>query len=199
MTIDVGGKYYINKFLANLTGAEGHGTWQQTFELMVTPPNHFAIGRLMEEEKAMMKYDAGEARLIWLVKVKLDYIAEGTAEFRAMDPGKRNCLYPDERALDHFDVYSEPNCVLQCAWDHARRECGCEPWFLLGRLSSSSGSSSGGARMCEANGNRCFRRVVGGRYDINSSDCISGCLPDCETVQYEIERQEKALTVDGGL
>ena len=45
-----------------------------------------------------------------------------------MAPSKRQCLYPEERALEHFPSYSEPNCVLECAWAGAREGCGCVPW-----------------------------------------------------------------------
>ena len=195
--IDVGGKYFIHEYLKNITGLAKHGIWQQEHDIMVTQPNVFTVSRLAEEERSVFKYDAGQARLVWLVKVKLDYIAEGTDEFRAMAPDKRGCLYPDEMTLHHFDTYSESNCKLQCSWERAAQQCGCVPWFLMDMFASDE------ADMCEAVGNRCFRDVVKARYDddgdSSSSSCASACLPDCETVHYEVERAEKALAGTEGL
>ncbi len=152
---------------------------------MFTAPNQYAIGRLMEED-ATWTYEAEDTVVTWLHKVKLDYIAVGTKEFTAMAPQKRNCYYPDEKVLEPFDVYSEANCVLLCAWHLAKDKCGrCVPWFLLEYFPNT--------QMCEANANRCFKNVVDGRYYIKNSTCINGCLPDCETVQYQIKVQRKNL------
>ncbi len=108
----------------------------------------------------------------------MDYILEGTGEFRALSPQKRNCLYPDEKELKHFPLYSEPNCVLECSWSYAVRTCACAPWFLH--------SHYPGVHTCEAHGNQCFSDIVNNRYKLMEEECIKGCLPDCETVNYKI-------------
>ena len=46
---------------------------------MVTPPNHYTVGRLAEKEKTVYKYEEGTSRMyVWLVKVKL--VSFGLAE-----------------------------------------------------------------------------------------------------------------------
>ena len=114
-----------------------------------------------------------------MLTTKVELFLEGTDDFKAMSPEKRNCYYPHEKPLEHFDVYSEANCVLQCAWSEALQECGCVPWFLAHHFPDSL--------MCESGGNRCFKSAVDGRNDAdNSTSCIAACLPDCETIQYDV-------------
>ncbi len=107
---------------------------------------------------------------------------EGTNEFRAMAPQKRNCFYPEEKQLKHFPAYSEPNCVLECAWYYAANKCECTPWFL--HLHHPD------VNTCEAHGNLCFSDIIKGRYDLLGNECMNGCLPDCETVEYKISPLE---------
>ena len=96
-----------------------------------------------------------------------------------MDPHKRNCFYNNEKQLDFFPVYSEPNCALECAWKHASITCGCAPWFLVKAF-------RGASPMCEAYGNGCFKRIVDTRYLDNFGDmsCMQGCLPDCNEYAF---------------
>ena len=100
-------------------------------------------------------------------------------QLRSMDPSKRNCYYENEKELDFFPVYSEPNCALECAWKHARETCGCVPWFLKTTV-------FGTRPMCEAYGNMCFRKIVNARYGKNFGDvtCMEECLPDCNEYSY---------------
>ncbi len=121
----------------------------------------------------------------------MDYVVEGTDEFRAMAPLKRNCLYPEEEKLKHFPAYSEPNCVLECAWQHAAIKCGCAPFFLH--------SHHPEVNTCEAHGNQCFSGIVKGRYDLLGNKCMEDCLPDCETVEYKISPPEKEKKYSQGL
>ena len=147
------------------------------YDIIVTPPHQFAIGRLAERGNTIFTYEEGRARQIWMAKVVLNYISEASPEFRAMQPVKRQCLYPDENHLNHFPAYSEPNCFLECAWNHARENCGCVPWFLKEYYPH--------AMICELYGNRCFRSIVDARYG-KRSPCHQLCLSDCETVEYDI-------------
>ncbi len=64
------------------------------------------------------------------VSVEVSNILEGTEEFRSLGAERRECLFPREKTLAHFPLYSEGNCYLECVWEEARRECGCVPWFL---------------------------------------------------------------------
>ncbi len=50
----------------------GNSLWVQAYDVMVTPPNHYTVGRLAETEKTVYKYEEGTSRMyVWLVKVKL--------------------------------------------------------------------------------------------------------------------------------
>ena len=96
-----------------------------------------------------------------------------------MHPAKRNCFYQDEKALDFFPVYSEPNCALECAWKHAKTKCGCEPWFLVQVFGDN-------VPMCEVYSNICFKDIVNTRYSKEFGDpkCMDSCLQDCDEYAY---------------
>ncbi len=59
----MGGKFYINELLPTKQ------QFQQEYDVMVTPPNHFAIGRLAEELTTSHRYEAGDAIDDWIIKV----------------------------------------------------------------------------------------------------------------------------------
>ena len=148
---------------------------------MITPPGHFTPGRMEEREKHLFETRAdemGSSGKIKEIMVAVLHISEGTDEYKAMDPKKRGCFYPHEKRLEHFESYSEANCILEQAWNIAEEFCSCVPWFLLDTFSASA--------MCEANGNRCFREIINMRYNRKVNDFKSICLADCEKVQYEI-------------
>ncbi len=176
-SLDVGGTFHLNSMLL------GKQEQNKLFDIMLTPPDHYSIGLLTEKKKDIHRYDEGRTIFNLLSKVKIVYVSEATDEFQAMNPTKRHCLYPDELKLDHFSVYSESNCVLECAWEHARDACQCVPWFLHSFFAQ--------AQTCEAYGNRCFRNLVENRYGMDKSLCAQRCLPDCETVEYEVEYELK--------
>jgi hypothetical protein len=66
-----------------------------------------------------------------------------------MDISRRKCLREDEKTLRFFPVYTEANCILECAWNVAGNNCGCVPWFLKRYYP--------GKPLCEITGNECFR------------------------------------------
>ena len=176
-TMDFGGMLPINTY--KLIGE--NADWQQIFQVIITPPNQFTVGKMDEETKTLflISHDMPKRAEIKLVKMTLEYVSEGTAEFKAMAPEKRNCLYPDEKQLEFFTPYSEANCILECTWHLAMEKCGCVPWFLLTYFPE--------ARMCEAIANKCFRGILDKRYNGQSGNtCKTQCLPDCESVQYDI-------------
>jgi hypothetical protein len=72
-----------------------------------------------------------------------------TPDIRDMSVTSRQCLFPDERTLKFFPVYSEPNCAVECAWERAKNSCVCVPWFLERYYPDSN--------ICELSGNSCFR------------------------------------------
>ncbi len=161
----------------------------QTLRVVLTPPGQFTVGRMDEEAKTTLDLDDQLARRgrITLVKMLLEYASEGTREFRSMAPGKRGCLYPDERGPRFFAPYSEANCVLECAWRLAEETCGCVPWFL--------GEHFPAAGTCEAVGNGCFRGVVEERYERGGGGgCKGKCPPDCEKVHYDVTPGSQGAT-----
>ena len=185
--IDFGGKYSLVEYAL----LSENGLWVQSFDVVVTVPNEYSIGRMAEAEKSAFHFDVETVRRFAFkeVKVTLEYVAEGSEEFKAMDPHKRNCYYPNEKALDVFRTYSEANCILECAWRIAKDECGCAPWFLLQHLPKTT-------RMCEAIGNRCFRNLVENRYNRRHYvNCKNECLSDCEKAQYYIEARDKIYNI----
>ncbi len=154
------------------------------YTIMVTPPDHYSIGQLAEERNTVFEHDTGKAvlnYLDWNLQVDLDYIAGTTEEFRALDPHKRNCLFADEVELRMFPTYSEANCFLECAWEHAADICECAPWFLLDKFPATA--------MCELYGNRCFRNIIDHRFD-GDIPCQYECLPDCEKVHYVVVKDD---------
>ena len=97
-----------------------------------------------------------------------------------MHPTKRNCYYENEKDLDFFPVYSEPNCALECAWKQARDICDCVPWFLMRSFKH--------AAMCESYGNMCFKEIIDTRYNDDFGDllCMDSCLQDCNEYSYSV-------------
>ncbi len=176
--LDTGGIYYVyTRYLRNITGLSSRGDHKRVFDIMITPPDVFSVSR--QAEASVFTY---EMQPRWSVKVKVDYMEEGTDEFKAMPPERRRCFYPQEKTLRHFEVYSESNCMLQCAWEDAVEACSCVPWFLYEKFPN--------VHMCEAFGNRCFRSVLDARYETkedSSRACFLECLPDCESVHYSVE------------
>lgn len=62
--------------------------------------------------------------------VSFSRVANTTAEFMQLSSSQRGCYFEDEVKLDFFPQYSKANCLLECAWNRAKHECGCVPWFL---------------------------------------------------------------------
>ena len=101
-------------------------------------------------------------------------------------------------------VYSEPNCALECAWMRAKETCECVPWYL-----KSEGVENSVIPICEMYGNACFQTVVENRceptmsiagilsrkrwnriksrYETINAEEECGCMPDCANVNYDIE------------
>ena len=157
---------------------------EKHFSLLVTPPNTFAVGKLQEESK-VRKFVNPKWKTT--IRVGLERSTGTTSEFRTIYPEKRHCFYPGERQLDLFRTYSEPNCVLECAWKRAAEACGCAPLFLADHLHLAITTMTGGG-LCEAHGNLCFRMVVRQRYDLKDDDaCLVACMHDCEFVEYSVD------------
>ncbi len=152
------------------------------FSIVVTPQNSFAVGKVQEEESVWKPIHANHETII---KISVDRSTETTSELKRIRADKRGCLYEDEKVLDFFDTYSEANCVLECAWKRAASECQCVPLFLADLFSKRD--------ICEAHGNRCFKRLVKARYQAKVKECFSECRHDCEFAEYSIDIDSKDI------
>ena len=116
---------------------------------------------------------------------------EGTNEFVNMNINRRKCYYPHEFQLEKFDYYSQDNCFLECAWNHAMTKCKCIPWYLYQYYPNEI--------ICEKIGLKCFSNIINQRKMISQQkyaaitetaswrlNCSSVCLQDCERVKYDI-------------
>ncbi len=112
------------------------------------------------------------------VGVTIKHVQDSKAAFRALPPGVRRCLYPEEVSQG----YSEGDCFLECAWKVAAKRCQCAPWFLRDR------EEFRGSSTCEFYGNWCFKAKILERYDTNSeayATCRDSCPLDCDRIKYE--------------
>lgn len=112
-------------------------------------------------------------------EVTVDRVTQTTSSFRTLSPSLRNCYYPDERKLHYYTRYSEANCALECAWMAAVEVCQCVPWFLQPVFPTLA--------VCHVIQNQCFKQVLAERY-VTESDCIKGCLHDCDRVTYSVNK-----------
>ena len=151
------------------------------YDILITPKGNFAVGQLATKanSEALMG-DMFPRNIYKMVKIYFTNIVRTTKEFRNLDPAKRNCLFKDEASLEHFPVYTEANCMVECAWRHAKEICLCVPWFLKGYFPE--------VPLCELFGNKCFRDVVDTRYKRLTGLCRNQCLPDCEITEFTIKK-----------
>ena len=42
----------------------------------------------------------------------------------------RQCVFPDERQLRFYHVYTEKSCLIQCRIDHVINKCNCTLYFF---------------------------------------------------------------------
>ncbi|KAJ3647274.1 hypothetical protein Zmor_024797 [Zophobas morio] len=49
---------------------------------------------------------------------------------RKFKPEKRKCFMHDERPLQYFKFYSQPNCLLECQTNYTLKKCGCVQYFM---------------------------------------------------------------------
>ncbi len=80
-------------------------------------------------------------------------------------------------------MYSESNCILECSWKRAAKDCGCVPWYLAKDHFPTS-------PLCSLEENACFSQLVADRYKV-SGECEESCLHDCEKTEYAIKFSSK--------
>lgn len=164
----------------------------QPFDVIVSPWGHFSLdGTVKESDVTKVLSSKPSLQNEWHKETMHGYmfllptnVVKTTKEFKAMAPRSRNCYFGHEKELAYFPEYSSSNCKLECAWDMARKTCGCVPWFLMDYFPSS--------RVCEVFGNMCFKGIVDSRYDAEDTEedkegsCYVGCLDDCETTEFRV-------------
>jgi len=49
---------------------------------------------------------------------------------RGYPPEKRQCYFTTERHLRYFNIYTQPNCDLECYTNYTLQKCGCVTHFM---------------------------------------------------------------------
>lgn len=140
---------------------------------MVTSPGNFAFGKYTEDTS----FDV-DAPISLALNVEIERVLDTTSDFKAMSLDKRRCLYPDERRLKFFPVYSEANCALECAWEATKELCQCVPWYLHRHFPDKD--------FCGFFGLSCFENLIANRYREIKTDCMSHCLRDCNSIEFKL-------------
>ena len=161
------------------------------YDIIIAPRGQFTKRKLSSEKDDVgpLKSFPGRFDRPQETEFDLDFLSvvKVKEDFKGLSPLSRNCYFPDEMDLDFFPIYSEPNCVLECAWKRAEKDCGCVPWILRGHFPK--------ATVCEYFGNICFQEIVDNRYPDLEETCSGICLSDCEVIQYQVS--EKAQYIMG--
>lgn len=53
-----------------------------------------------------------------------------TDNIRALGIKTRGCMFPDERLLRIYHVYTESSCLAECRLDYIFTMCKCQPYFF---------------------------------------------------------------------
>lgn len=160
-------------------------TYLRNYLLFVTPPGQFSSGRYIQYPATL--FDINQDLDI---EVDITRVIQTTPEFRSMSLNKRQCLYPDEKELHFFPLYSQSNCIMECAWLFSADQCSCVPWFLKDVLPR--------FKICEFFGNFCFNTWINRRHRRIKSSCMDKCLSDCEDVEMKFYTQAYQVDPDFG-
>lgn len=57
-------------------------------------------------------------------------IISATKNIKSRRITERGCLFPHERSLDTFDMYSFHNCMVECKMLWILELCGCIPFYI---------------------------------------------------------------------
>lgn len=153
-----------------------------SYSVLIAGRGQFSTGSLSTRKDIVQKIQYGHSNFL---DTGLSYgsALKTTPEFRTLNPEKRECLFPDEKVLMFFPEYSEPSCMLECAWNRARDKCGCVPWFL--------GEHYPDSPMCEVRGNACFKIIIDERYENAPDGCDEvTCPADCQHAEVSFETTE---------
>lgn len=120
---------------------------------------------------------------VYRIAVTTEAKIEASKSFRDMSIARRQCLFADEKDLEHFTVYSRQNCILECRWREALSQCGCAPWYMSALYPQS--------QICELSGLQCFKEVLkaslfsSGNFSHSDRCVAANCMPDCEGTKYD--------------
>lgn len=116
-------------------------------------------------------------------------VINSTKAFHDLDKEVRKCLYPGENPNPKslFKAYSQASCTFECRLEFASKACNCTPWnypqFTL----------SNQFEMCDGVLSLCFKRKM---EEHISAEGQCGCLPDCDSVSFDIKEYKNKLNYD---
>ncbi|KAJ3617439.1 hypothetical protein MTP99_007158 [Tenebrio molitor] len=107
-------------------------------------------------------------------------------EVRRFKPEKRKCYMADERPLQHFQKYTQSNCLLECLTNYILHECGCVRFFMP-RESDTA--------ICGVGSSECVEKaeveikVKELEYKIMGKS-FCDCKPSCTQLKFNVETSD---------
>ncbi|KAL1122049.1 hypothetical protein AAG570_003455 [Ranatra chinensis] len=102
---------------------------------------------------------------------------------RSYDAHVRQCYFPSERHLSHFNVYTQQNCDLECLTNFTLKACGCVAFHM---------PRDNGTPICGAGSKECMLDAKDNlrNKDLHfsytkSEETACDCLPACSSLQYD--------------
>ncbi|XP_059608088.1 pickpocket protein 28-like [Phlebotomus argentipes] len=106
-------------------------------------------------------------------------------------PEQRQCYFNSERQLQHFQIYSERNCKMECLANWTLVFCGCV-YFYMPRNSS--------VPICGPSAKSCLEQslILIDRPDavVNFTPPICNCMPGCVSLTYNTDLTHSAIDYD---
>jgi amiloride-sensitive sodium channel len=53
-----------------------------------------------------------------------------SSSIKSLSAEQRHCYLKSERPLQHFKIYSQSNCLLECFANYTLKKCGCVSYFM---------------------------------------------------------------------
>ncbi|XP_059608087.1 pickpocket protein 28-like [Phlebotomus argentipes] len=91
-------------------------------------------------------------------------------ELERYSPHERRCFFPGEKYLQHFTIYNERNCRMECLTNRTLEHCGCV-FFQMPRESKVLREQDNGIMKNK------------GVEDVSTCDC----LPECTSINYKFD------------
>lgn len=96
---------------------------------------------------------------------------------------RRQCYLKDEKYLQHFQIYTQSNCELECLTNLTLKDCGCVLFYMpRNKTTNICGSLK---YVCSV-----FASLTLSRMALESKGLKCDCLPSCSSISYNIETSE---------